>query len=78
LNHLSGRHDSPDFQLRAPGLTANIDGKNKTLYLQHPAALEKATRKNLDLTLSGKRNPDPQPDPRAVPGREGVEGAPHT
>ena len=42
------------FQLRAPGLTTVVDGKNKTLYMQKPVALEEATRKNLDKTLEGK------------------------
>jgi ubiquitin-activating enzyme E1 C len=39
--------------MRGPGLTTVIGGKNKTLYMQKPAALEEATRKNLDLSLEG-------------------------
>lgn len=43
--------DSAEFQMRGPGLTTVLNGKNKTLYMQKPAALEEATRKNLDLSL---------------------------
>ena len=44
---------SAEFQMRGPGLTTVLNGKNKTLYMQKPAALEEATRKNLDLSLKG-------------------------
>lgn len=44
---------SDEFQMRGPGLTTVVGGKNKTLYMQKPEALEEATRKNLDLSLAG-------------------------
>eukprot|EP00049_Salpingoeca_infusionum_P004734 m.82948 g.82948 ORF g.82948 m.82948 type:complete len:431 (-) comp12706_c0_seq2:1288-2580(-) len=44
--------DAP-FRMEAPGITTRTaEGKNKTLYLPAPPALEKATRKNLDASLS--------------------------
>ena len=44
--------NSPMYQMKAPGLTTSIGGKNKTLYMQTPASIEEATRKNLKLSLS--------------------------
>ena len=46
---------SAKLQLRAPGLTTQVGGKNKTLYMARPAALEEATRQNLDKTLQGEK-----------------------
>ncbi|EGD72325.1 NEDD8-activating enzyme E1 catalytic subunit [Salpingoeca rosetta] len=43
---------SDKFQLRGPGLTTTVGGKNKTLYMARPAALEQATRPNLDKSLA--------------------------
>eukprot|EP01147_Barroeca_monosierra_P002066 gene2066-5125_t len=39
------------FQLSAPGITASIGGKRKTLYMSKPPALEEATRPNLNKSL---------------------------
>lgn len=43
----------PNLQLTAPGFTTAdaATGRNKTLYLRNPPAIERATRKNLDKTL---------------------------
>jgi len=43
----------PQLQLKAPGFTTRLGEKNKTLYLRGPPAIERATRKNLDLSLAG-------------------------
>ena len=40
------------YQMKSPGATTTIAGKNKTLYMQTPASIEEATRKNLKMTLS--------------------------
>lgn len=40
-----------EYQLKNPGLTATIDGKNKTLYLPLVQSIEQATRHNLSKTL---------------------------
>jgi len=40
------------YQMKSPGATTTIGGKNKTLYMQTPASIEEATRKNLKLTLT--------------------------
>lgn len=37
--------------MRNPGITANIDGKNKTLYMQTVSSIEEKTRVNLTKTL---------------------------
>jgi len=44
--------NSAQFQMRAPGLTTSIGGKNKTLYMQSVPSIEAATKKNLKLTLT--------------------------
>lgn len=43
--------NSPDFQLKSPGLTTNIDGKNKTLYMSTVKSIEAQTRCNLTQSL---------------------------
>ncbi|CAL7934420.1 unnamed protein product [Xylocopa violacea] len=40
-----------DLQMKNPGLTACIDGKNRTLYMQTVASIEERTRENLTKTL---------------------------
>ncbi|XP_046835883.1 NEDD8-activating enzyme E1 catalytic subunit [Vespa crabro] len=44
--------NKPDLQMKNPGLTANIDGKNKTLYIQAVSSIEEKTRENLSKTLT--------------------------
>lgn len=44
--------NNSDLQMKNPGLTANIDGKNKTLYMQAVPSIEEKTRENLLKTLS--------------------------
>ncbi|XP_031620729.1 nedd8-activating enzyme E1 catalytic subunit [Contarinia nasturtii] len=39
------------FQMRSPGITMNVDGKNKTLYISTVKSLEERLRPNLKLTL---------------------------
>lgn len=39
------------FQMKSPALTANINNKNKTLYLDSIPSIEERTRRNLDMTL---------------------------
>lgn len=43
--------ERPDLQMKNPGLTTYIDGKNKTLYMQTVASIEERTRENLTKTL---------------------------
>lgn len=45
---LCERHD---LQMKNPGITANVDGKNKTLYMQTVVSIEEKTRVNLSKTL---------------------------
>lgn len=40
-------------QMKAPGLTASVGGKNKTLYMQTVKSIEERTRENLKKTLAG-------------------------
>lgn len=40
-----------DLQMKSPGLTANIDGKNRTLYMPTVTSIEEKTRENLSKTL---------------------------
>ena len=49
LNELLQRLRDGDMRLKAPSVTS---GSGKTLYMQKPPALEKATRPNLDRALS--------------------------
>ncbi|KAL1375872.1 hypothetical protein pipiens_004575 [Culex pipiens pipiens] len=44
--------DNAEFQMKSPGLTATIEGKNKTLYMATVKSIEEATRKNLTLSLA--------------------------
>jgi ubiquitin-activating enzyme E1 C len=41
----------PDIQMKSPGLTTYIDGKNKTLYMRAVQSIEEKTRENLSKTL---------------------------
>lgn len=41
-----------DLQMKNPGLTACINGKNKTLYMQTVQSIEEKTRENLTKTLA--------------------------
>lgn len=43
--------EQPDFQMKNPGLTAIINGKSKTLYIQTVSSIEQKTRENLSKTL---------------------------
>ncbi|XP_055624776.1 nedd8-activating enzyme E1 catalytic subunit [Toxorhynchites rutilus septentrionalis] len=43
--------DSSEFQMKSPGLTANVEGKNKTLYMSTVRSIEEATKSNLTLSL---------------------------
>jgi len=43
--------ERPDLQMKNPALTAIINGKCKTLYMQMVASIEKKTRENLSKTL---------------------------
>lgn len=42
---------SADFQLKNPGLTTTVDGKNKTLYMSTVKSIEEQTRCNLTQSL---------------------------
>ncbi|GBL72009.1 NEDD8-activating enzyme E1 catalytic subunit, partial [Araneus ventricosus] len=46
--------ENADYQMKSPGLTTNVGGKNKTLYMQSVASIEEATRPNLKKTLKGR------------------------
>jgi ubiquitin-activating enzyme E1 C len=43
--------DSSTYQMKSPGVTTSIGGKNKTLYIQTVKSIEEATRQNLKKTL---------------------------
>ncbi|KAK6644434.1 NEDD8-activating protein uba3 [Polyplax serrata] len=43
--------EKPDYQMKNPGLTAVIQGKNRTLYLPLVESIEKVTRPNLNKSL---------------------------
>lgn len=43
--------DRPDFQMKSPGLTTTINGKNRTLYIQTVSSIEQKTRENLSKSL---------------------------
>jgi len=49
IDHLC---DSPTYQMKSPGITAYISGKNRTLYLPHVSSIEAQTRDNLKKTLT--------------------------
>ncbi|XP_069687597.1 NEDD8-activating enzyme E1 catalytic subunit [Periplaneta americana] len=44
--------ESPHFQMKSPGLTATVNGKHRTLYMQTVTSIEEQTRPNLKKTLS--------------------------
>ncbi|KDR23046.1 NEDD8-activating enzyme E1 catalytic subunit, partial [Zootermopsis nevadensis] len=44
--------ESQKFQMKSPGLTANIDGKNRTLYMPTVTSIEEKTRVNLKKSLT--------------------------
>lgn len=44
--------NDPRHLMKAPAITANIGGKNKTLYMQSVASIEAATKDNLKKTLT--------------------------
>ncbi|XP_017777965.1 PREDICTED: NEDD8-activating enzyme E1 catalytic subunit [Nicrophorus vespilloides] len=44
--------ESASFQMRNPGLTTYINGKNKTLYMSTIKSIEERTRDNLNKTLT--------------------------
>lgn len=44
--------ESSAYQMKTPGLTTVIDGKNKTLYMATIKCIEERTRVNLDKTLT--------------------------
>lgn len=41
----------PDLQMKSPGLTTSVNGKNKTLYMQTVSSIEERTRENLSKSL---------------------------
>ena len=41
-------------QMKSPGITTSLNGKNKTLYMQTVKSIEEKTRQNLKKTLNGK------------------------
>lgn len=43
--------ESTEFQMKAPGLTTKMNGKNKTLYMSSVKSIETQTRANLTLSL---------------------------
>ncbi|XP_005995283.1 NEDD8-activating enzyme E1 catalytic subunit isoform X1 [Latimeria chalumnae] len=43
--------NSASLQMKSPAITATLDGKNKTLYLQTVASIEERTRPNLSKSL---------------------------
>lgn len=43
--------NNPEYQMKSPGITTCINGKNKTLYMQNVKSIEVATRPNLKKTL---------------------------
>lgn len=43
--------EKPEYQMKNPGITTIVEGKNKTLYLPQVASIEQATRPNLSKSL---------------------------
>lgn len=41
-----------EFQMKRPGITTTINGKNKTLYISSVKSIEERTRSNLTLSLA--------------------------
>ncbi|XP_060556488.1 NEDD8-activating enzyme E1 catalytic subunit-like [Ruditapes philippinarum] len=48
---ISFLQESAEYQMKSPGLTANVGGKNKTLYMPTVKSIEEKTRENLKKTL---------------------------
>lgn len=46
--------ESSQYQMMNPGVTTTTESGNKTLYMPGIAALENATKENLEKTLIGK------------------------
>ncbi|XP_065291555.1 NEDD8-activating enzyme E1 catalytic subunit isoform X2 [Dermacentor albipictus] len=47
-DHLINSHD---YQMKSPGMTTNVDGRSKTLYMPSVPDIEKRTKENLKKTL---------------------------
>ncbi|XP_063981982.1 NEDD8-activating enzyme E1 catalytic subunit [Diachasmimorpha longicaudata] len=43
--------EKPDLQMKNPGIVVNVEGKNRTLYMQTVQSIEERTRPNLTKTL---------------------------
>ncbi|XP_061186301.1 NEDD8-activating enzyme E1 catalytic subunit-like [Saccostrea echinata] len=43
--------ESATYQMKSPGITTSVDGKNKTLYMQTVKSIEQRTKDNLKKTL---------------------------
>ena len=43
-------------QMKSPGVTTSVNGKNKTLYMQTVKSIEERTKENLKKTLKGKKH----------------------
>ncbi|XP_015123664.1 NEDD8-activating enzyme E1 catalytic subunit [Diachasma alloeum] len=43
--------EQPDLQMKNPGIVVNVEGKNRTLYMQTVRSIEEKTRPNLTKTL---------------------------
>lgn len=41
-------------QMKSPGITTTVNGRNKTLYMQTVQSIEERTKGNLKKTLGGK------------------------
>uniref|UniRef100_A0A2C9LUD4 NEDD8-activating enzyme E1 catalytic subunit n=1 Tax=Biomphalaria glabrata TaxID=6526 RepID=A0A2C9LUD4_BIOGL len=48
INHLQ---ENATYQMKSPGVTTSMDGKNKTLYMQTVKSIEEKTRENLKKSL---------------------------
>ncbi|TMW43438.1 hypothetical protein DOY81_011480 [Sarcophaga bullata] len=53
--------ESPKYQMKQPGITTMIDGKNKTLYISTVKSIEERTRSNLTQSLGELGLKDGQP-----------------
>lgn len=52
--------------MRQPGITATVNGKNKTLYMQSVEAIRKRTKDNLPKRLSGESSLSSLPLPSHI------------
>lgn len=43
--------ESPEFQMKNPGITTSVDGKNRTLYMSTVKSIEERTKANLTQSL---------------------------